>query len=66
MLGRARGNQERIIVAAHQAEMMARQKTLRPLTHYLPKAKPTAKRDGAGDLLAMMKRFKTKQDAKEG
>lgn len=65
MSGRARGNQERIIALAHQSAMFMGQK-LKPLDHYLPKAKPTAKRDGAGDLLAMMKRFKTKQDAKEG
>jgi len=35
LIGRSRGHQERILVLAHQTELMARQKMLKPLGHYL-------------------------------
>lgn len=63
MLGRSRGNQERIIALAHQIEAMSRQKSLKPLSKYLEPAKPTRKA-GAGEVLEMFKRLKAKQDAK--
>lgn len=62
MSGRARGEQERIIALAHQVESMARQKYLRPLRHYLPKNKRAVIREGAANVLAMLRRFKSRQD----
>ncbi|GLV22010.1 hypothetical protein TomMM35A_18630 [Sphingobium sp. TomMM35A] len=61
MRGRAKGNQERIIVLAHQIEIMARQKSLRPVKHYLPKSQEATKRNGASAVLAMMKRMQEQQ-----
>lgn len=63
MRGRSRGNQERILILAHQSAMMARQERLRPLSAYLdpPKA---ARKTGASAVLAMLRRMKAKQDAK--
>jgi hypothetical protein len=56
MGGRSRGNQERILVLAHQTEMFARQKTLKPLREYLRHSMP-AKADAA-DVLALLTRTK--------
>jgi len=63
MRGRAQGERERIIVLAHQTEMMARQKTLKPLEKYLDSAKSTRK-GGSSEVLAMLRRAKAKQDIK--
>ncbi len=38
MKGRAKGNQERIIALAHQTQIFAREKKLKPLRAYLGKA----------------------------
>lgn len=62
MRGRARGQQERIVVLAHQVETMARQKTLKSVKHYLPKSDAPMK-TGASAMLAMVRRFKAKQDS---
>jgi hypothetical protein len=64
MRGRVRGSQERIIELAHQTEMMARQKTLKGLQHYLPKPTVTKARGdaGAAKVLAMLRAAKAKQD----
>jgi hypothetical protein len=61
MRGRARGHQERIVILAHQIEIMARQKNLRDVRHYLPKSQSAVKRDGAASVLAMMQAFKARQ-----
>ena len=61
MQGRASGNQERIIILAHQVESMARQERLKPVRHYLPKAQ-AQKPDGAKNVLAMLRAMKEKQD----
>lgn len=66
MRGRAKGSQERIIVLAHQIEMMARQKNLRPVKHYLPKSQEATKRNGASAVLAMMKRMQERQNGDKG
>ena len=63
MRGRSLGHQERLIALAHQIEVMARQKNLKPLAKYMAPEKP-ARKSGAGDVLAMAKRLKAKQDAK--
>jgi len=55
MHGRSRGHQERILVLAHQTELMARQKMLKPLRHYLQKEKPAA---GAMAVLERLERAK--------
>lgn len=65
MQGRATGNQERIIILAHQMESMARQERLRPLRHYLHKGQQT-KTDGAMSVLAMLRAMKEKQDRAAG
>jgi hypothetical protein len=54
MRGRAKGNQQRIIIQAHQSEMMAREKRLKPLKSYLKQspAKPAARDD---EVLAMLR-----------
>ncbi len=65
MRGRSRGHQERIILLAHQTEMMARQKTLKPVKHYMPKSQ-AAQTGGAAALLAKFRLIKARQDAKEG
>jgi hypothetical protein len=55
MRGRAKGNQERIIVLAHQTEMMAREKRLRSLKSYLRRAAaPTSRND---DVIEMLERM---------
>lgn len=65
MRGRARGQQERIIILAHQTESMARQKTLKAVKHYLPKAEKTPKPTGTRGLVEMFKRIKARQAAAE-
>ena len=60
------GDRHRIIALAHQTEVMARQKYLRPLDHYLKPKKPNTPEEGARGVLAMMKRFKAKQDRERG
>lgn len=62
MRGRARGHQERAIILAHQIEVMHRQKTVRDIKHYLPKANPTPPVSGTSAMLAMVRRFKQRQD----
>jgi hypothetical protein len=59
MRGRAKGEQERMIILAHQIEAMAREKRLKPIAQYLKgdKKKP---RSDAKDMIAMMKRIKAK------
>ncbi|MFX4083652.1 hypothetical protein ACKU27_00960 [Sphingobium yanoikuyae] len=61
MRGRARGHQERIIILAHQIEIMARQKTLKAVKHYLPKEEKAAKPSGTRGLVEMFKRIKARQ-----
>lgn len=56
MQGRMKGDQERILILAHQIEMMARQKTLRALSHYLATEKKTAEQ-GAAQVLDLFKRL---------
>ena len=56
--GRAKGNQERILALAHQTEAMARQKTLRPLAHYLNP--PKRSQGSAKSMIAMLRRIKAK------
>lgn len=65
MRGRSRGHQERILLLAHQTESMARQKTLKPFNHYLPKPSrpPEA---GAAAVLAKLRKLKARQDAEKG
>jgi hypothetical protein len=55
MQGRIKGDQERILILAHQVEMMARQKTLKALSHYLTTEKQSAE-NGAAKVLAMFNR----------
>ena len=57
-----KGDRERLIALAHQTEVMARQKTLRNLAHYLKEPKKQTPEQGARKVLAMMKRIKAKQD----
>jgi hypothetical protein len=61
MRGRARGNQERIVLLAHQVEVMARQKVLKRADAYLPKAN-VPKPSGAMAVLEMLRRMKARQD----
>jgi hypothetical protein len=62
MRGRSRGHQERAVILAHQIETMARQKTLKPIKHYLPKpSKKKKKTEGASMVLAMFQRMKKRQ-----
>lgn len=51
-----KGDQERILILAHQIEMMARQPTLRALPHYLASEKRSADQ-GATKVLAMFRRL---------
>lgn len=62
MQGREEGEQERTIILAHQIEMMARQKQLRGVQHYLPKSAAAAREEGSASVLAMLRRFKERQD----
>lgn len=65
MRGRARGHQERIITLAHQVEAMARQKVLKPVAHYLPKAKPPTRGGAERSILTMLKaKLAQQQNAK--
>ena len=66
MRGRAKGNQERMIILAHQVEIMARQKVLKDVRHYLPKANAAKERDGASKVLAMLRAMKARQDGAAG
>lgn len=59
MQGRIKGDQERILILAHQVEMMARQKTLKALSHYLKTEKQNAN-DGASRVLALFNRLAAK------
>lgn len=59
MRGRTKGDRDRIVTLAHQTEVMARQKTLKPLAKYLEPPKTKAKPESA--VLAMMRRLKAKQ-----
>ena len=54
MQGRTKGDQDRILILAHQVEMMARQKTLKALSHYLKTEKKSAE-SGAAKVLALFK-----------
>lgn len=62
MNGRLKGNEERSIMNGFYSEMMARQKSLKPLAHYL-KPEPQ-KKTGAQSVLALFKRWaeRNKQD----
>lgn len=62
MRGRQKGDTERLLATAHQTEAMARQKILKPLSHYLKEPKKQSPDEGAKKVLAMMKRIKTRQD----
>jgi hypothetical protein len=53
MRGRARGNQERILALAHQTEIMAREKRLKPLSTYLRRMNKPAPQNE--DVIAMLK-----------
>ncbi|QHD68225.1 hypothetical protein GS397_15015 [Sphingobium yanoikuyae] len=64
MEGRATAERERTIVLAHQIEAMAREERLRPVDHYLNRAKRTDTGQGGG-LLAMLQRFKDRQDRRQ-
>jgi hypothetical protein len=59
MQGRIKGDQDRILILAHQTEMMARQKTLKALSHYLKTEKKSAD-DGAAKVLALFNRLAIK------
>lgn len=61
MRGRARGNQERIVLLSHQIEVMARQKVLKRADAYLPKPN-VPKPSGAMAVLEMLRRMKVRQD----
>lgn len=61
MRGRARGHQERIVLLAHQIEVMARQKVLKRADTYLPKTN-VPKPSGAMAVLEMLRRMKARQD----
>lgn len=63
MRGRSKGERDRIITLAWQTEIFARTKNLKPLGKYLDPAKP-ARRGGASDVLAMLRRAKAKQEKK--
>jgi hypothetical protein len=65
MRGRARGHQERIVILAHQIEVMARKKTLRDVKHYLPKPGGAPEPSGTSAMLAMVRRFKAEQDKRD-
>lgn len=54
--GRAKGYQERVVIQAHQSEVMARQKKLKPLKSYLASKKKVSA-DGSGDVLAMFEKM---------
>lgn len=47
MRGRSKGNQERIIILAHQTEMMAREKNLKPVKSYLRRPSVPVSRNAA-------------------
>ena len=53
MRGRARGNQERIVALAHQTQMMAREKRLKPLSTYLRRLNKPAPQNE--DVIAMFR-----------
>ena len=65
MQGRIKGDQERILILAHQVEMMARQKTLKALSHYLSTEKENAEA-GASKVLALFKRLAERNKADGG
>jgi hypothetical protein len=59
MHGRIKGDQHRTLILAHHIEMMARQKTLRAVSHYLVSEKQSVD-DGAARVLALFKRLDKK------
>jgi hypothetical protein len=59
MSGRIKGDQDRILILAHQTEIMARQKKIKALSHYLKTEKQNAN-DGAAKVLALFKRLAAK------
>lgn len=61
MRARLKGEGERLVALAHQTEVFARQKVLKPLAKYL---EPPDTPDAAGrKVLAMMKRIKARQES---
>lgn len=64
MEGRATAERERTIVLAHQIEAMAREQRLRDVNHYLRRTGASDNRQQGG-LLAMLQRFKDRQDRKD-
>lgn len=58
MRGRAKGNQERIIVLAHQTELFAREKRLKPISSYLRRLAPSVPQNA--EVISMFERMAAK------
>lgn len=65
MAGKSKGRREEIVTLAHQTELMARQKVLRRVDHYLGRPLADKKSEGVSSVLALFRRIKAHQDSQQ-